>query len=342
MIFFIGIVNYIIDPLWCFNKNIAFGENQDGFNERQQKTNKITFTPFDYDTLIIGSSRTTYINQNDFEGTHAFNYACSNMDPYEYNGYIEYAKKINKKPFKKIIIGVDFFRTNEKNPSQFENPIFYINKSNSFLYRLKNLISLDALRFSLGNVAKKYISSNYFGYSRITNVKYMNKIDEEYKKKLIKCEFKEYSKRYGKKYKYRNIKKIFNTLKNNNRDTEFIVFTTPVSKVLLELINQQGRLIDYKKWIRDCVQSFGKLYNFMYLNDITKNLDNYKDLDHFKPEVGSLIAQRITGYTTPKARDFGVLVTKNNMEQHLKFIDNNFRALNDIFKKKDTPPHSTH
>ena len=68
------LVNFIIDPLWTFNHSNQFNNAQQGFNERQQKTNRAYFVGLEkYDTLLIGSSRSTYINQHDFYNMNVFN-----------------------------------------------------------------------------------------------------------------------------------------------------------------------------------------------------------------------------------------------------------------------------
>ena len=58
--------NYYIDPLWNFNHKNEWNDFQDGFDERQQKTNYILSHPFQYDSLMIGTSRVTYMNQFEF------------------------------------------------------------------------------------------------------------------------------------------------------------------------------------------------------------------------------------------------------------------------------------
>ena len=40
-VLFLGGVNYIVDPLWMFDHSNKFNQKQDGFDERQQKTNYI-------------------------------------------------------------------------------------------------------------------------------------------------------------------------------------------------------------------------------------------------------------------------------------------------------------
>ena len=84
---------YYIDPLWLFGTSHKYNDVQVAFNERQQKMNHIYYQPFEYDTLLLGSSRSTYINQHDFEGMDVYNFAVSNISVREYNAFIEFAKE---------------------------------------------------------------------------------------------------------------------------------------------------------------------------------------------------------------------------------------------------------
>ena len=38
---FVGGINYLVDPLWTFSHSNRFNNAQNGFDERQQKTNYI-------------------------------------------------------------------------------------------------------------------------------------------------------------------------------------------------------------------------------------------------------------------------------------------------------------
>ena len=74
----IPLLNYLVDPYWCFDHEILIGRYQAGFDERQQKTNFLTFNKGAFDTLILGSSRLTYTDTRDVPG-RAFNFATSKI-----------------------------------------------------------------------------------------------------------------------------------------------------------------------------------------------------------------------------------------------------------------------
>jgi len=91
---------------------------------------------------------------------------------------------------------------------------------------------------------------------------------------------------------------------------------------MFELMVKEGLYPYYKQWLRDIVEVFGEVHNFMTLNTITCDLENFYDGAHVYPSVGRLIAHRVIGAPDPDIPgDFGVLVTRENIEGHLRNID---------------------
>ena len=134
-------VNYVVDPLWIFTHNNKFNSKQLSFNERQQKTNFLYFNKIKYDNVLIGSSRTTYIDPNAFNALgKTFNYAVNGLLPYEYKVLLDNFRIINGSEPKYIILGLDFFSTN-KNKNKTKNEIDYLENTLSPLYSLKSLFN---------------------------------------------------------------------------------------------------------------------------------------------------------------------------------------------------------
>ncbi len=318
----IGTFNYVMDSYWTFDHENIFNKMQTGANERQQKTNYIYFHKFDYDSLLLGSSRTTLINQNDFyPPLKVFNYAVSLMMPQEYKPYIEFAKKVKGGDFKYIILALDFFGTNKYENSNVD-PKRIIQNTTSPLYRYKLLFSIDALKNSLANI-KRFITGKKYrrSYNR-HNVATTDALDPKFAKKFI--ERRNY---WEKRYLYNeNYKKIMQDLKKSNPNTKFIVFTTPVSAHLFNLMLQEGHIKDYERWLRELVDVFGKVTNFMTINSVTKDYPhNYLDSNHFYPRIGTLIAHKVLGKKDPKIpSDFGDVVTKENIDDYIRTLNNKY------------------
>ncbi|WP_078555902.1 hypothetical protein [Bacillus alkalicellulosilyticus] len=321
----VGSVNYIVDPLWLNNNKNQFNKLQSSFDERQQKTNHITFNDFNYDTLIVGTSRTTYINQHEFIGLKAYNYSVSAMRISEYNDYIEYAKTRNGKDFEFIVLELYWESFNKDIPSTHNDPSYYINTSNLPFYRLGSLLSIDTLEYSKENIEASFNErlTETRMYDR-DNIAY-TKGKSEKRSKREKEEFlaKAKNNRYKSNYDENYIGHL-NVIKENNPNTKFIIFTNPLTDYHLKSkVSNSSSFKDYERWINDMIEVFGEVYNFTTINTITNDITNYYDSHHFYPEVGTLIAHRLVGYENELIpSDFGILVTNENVGQHLEFVKN--------------------
>ena len=316
---------YYIDPMWTFDHSHTHNDVQTVIDERQQKTNNIHFQPFDYDTLLIGSSRGTYINQHDFEGMNVYNFSASNLSVREYEPFVDYAVKENKKPFERVILGIDFFKTSVNQSSTPLSLDSQIDKMEEPFYRYKNLLSFDLLEYAFDNyqMSKNNKVVQDRNYNR-ANVADTVRIDSEKTIEQTKEKIKKFRKEfYGNTYEYNpDYKKVLLQLKEKYPDTQFIIFTTPISTPLFQALVEEGRLEDYEQWLTDVIDVFGGVYNFMYPNTVTNDITNYFDGHHFYPEVGTMIAHRIDGTLTGVPEDFGQYVTKENLEDHLRNVGN--------------------
>lgn len=319
-IFPVGFFNYLIDPMWTFNQSNPYNDVQTVINERQQKTNTIHFQPFEYDTLLLGSSRSTYINQHEFKDMSVYNYAVSDMSILEYKSFLDFAKREKGSEFKTIILGLDFFKTSvqESKPLSIDD---YVAAANEPFYRYKNLLSKEILEYSWRNYqmsrADKIVEVRNYNRENVASAMAIDpdvKIDQTTEKiQKFRDVF------YGDTYEYNpEYKNILKELKENNPKTSFIVFTTPISTELFQALVDEGRLEDYDQWLRDIISEFGGVYNFMYPNSVTNDIYNYFDGHHFYPHVGTFIAHRISNPSDPSLpHDFGQYIDANGIDAHL-------------------------
>lgn len=310
--------NYFIDPMWTFKSNHQYNQVQTVINERQQKTNALYFNKGQYDTLLIGSSRTTYINQHEFNNHKVFNYAVADLSFKDYDEMIEFAKAQKNFSVDTIMIGLDFFKTSVAETSADSNFNTYIEQATEPLYRYKNLLSLDVLDYSRHNYRLSKVGEivEARNYNR-NNVAEAFQIDNEQREKETIEKINKFRNEFYKDEKYvynPEFKEMLKTIKKNNPNTDFILFTTPIYTGLFDALIEEGRYPDYVKWLEDIVEVFGEVYHFMYPNSVTNDMTNYFDGHHFYPEVGTMIAHIINDERSKEEpKDFGVLLTKDNL-----------------------------
>ena len=104
-------------------------------------------------------------------------------------------------------------------------------------------------------------------------------------------------------------------------------FVTPEGTLTMRLIAETpGRIDDYERMIRDAVEVFGGVWNFMYVNSVTSNHLYWREPSHSIGQVNEWVLDRIFGTGNPPA-DFGVYVTKDNIDEHLKEVRAQLMAL---------------
>ena len=73
-------------------------------------------------------------------------------------------------------------------------------------------------------------------------------------------------------------------------------------------------------------------YNSITTESISERMDNYIDNSHYSPKTGDLVLGRILSFQTEKIPEyFGILLTSDNIESHLKQI----RLDGEIWRKEN-------
>ncbi len=323
-------LNYVIDPLWVFSHSNSLNNKQPVFNERQQKTNKFYFglankTTQQYDALMIGSSRGAMFDQNDFTDMKLFNYSANNMAPWEYAGWIEVAKQIKGSDFKNIVIALDFFSAqgglDEKAIDPEKQPQSYLIRAQKSLYPYRSLLSLDTAKNAFNGLMKSIRSPGVEYYDR-QNVKYASQVPAEQRDEYIQWNLADHQKDFGENYQYKtDWPDLLENLKAQNPTSNFIILTTPVSKVWFDEFINPTHLNDYKRWLKDTVQVFKKVHHFMDVNSVTENLDNFFDAHHVYKNITQIMAKKVSGDNGVSNKslpdDFGVILTPENIEAYL-------------------------
>jgi hypothetical protein len=309
----VAFINYIIDPMWIFNSIKIEKLRKLDFDERQQKTNYLYFKNNNYNNVILGSSRTTYLNKNQFNKKlgDTFNYACNAMSPYEFDKFLEYFTKLTKNEPKNIILGLDFFGINKKTNHQFSNKD-YMSRTKQLFYKTEMLYNLKVLKFSLKNIRKSFKTKKaYYDINQIKHIPVKNK-------ELLKIQI-HHTLKHFKPFDYdEDMYNYLYKLKQKYKNSRFIVFTPAITFDQLILNHKDGLDQYYFRWLKQLVEIYGEVYHFMYISDFTKNITNFYDANHFHDKTGIVLAKDIVNGLESKKMNFGIILNKDNID---KFIN---------------------
>lgn len=314
--------NYFMDPFWTFAHSHKYNNVQKGTNERQQKANYIYFTEKNFDTLLLGSSRTTYMNPYSFLPFRVFNFSASGMRPQEYLTYIDFVMEDTNQAIENIIIGMDFFGYLDYGLFKFDNPKLIINDTKKDLYRWKILLSFDALNNSFKNLRDYFKNSNYsHRYSRDLVKTYHKRDNLESHKKQIDEDIKIYATSDYMGNANINYYSIISKIKEKYNSKNFIIYTTPVSFPLFQEMIKMGHKKNYKDWIKNLIDVFGEIHHFNYKNSISSNYIKYfADSNHAYPETNDIIAKTILNNKNI-IDDFGIVLTHENIDSFFEEFD---------------------
>lgn len=281
-------VNYYVDPLNIFgNKYVDIIYRQ---NERELKSIYLQKNKKKFNTVIIGSSRTSYIPVSSYGNLTIFNYSMSGICIEEYIEYLNFFAETQGEP-SVIFLSFDFHTSNNNYGKPADSrkiidftkskikPIFYYFTLNT----LKN--SLDVILQSRDDLTE-YYNRDIIKHRVNTNIPLT---DES-----IKNTLDEYTYNYLKRYEYReDYKKFLLTIRNRFPHSRIIVIICPVHDSLFNWTIQMISDKHYGRWINDIKDIFDEIYDFSGRESITTNRMNFFDAAHFYPSVGDKIMTEI-------------------------------------------------
>lgn len=314
--------NYYIDPYWNFSHAHANNDYQNGFDERLQKTNLLVNGVEPFDSLLIGSSRVTYMNTDEFKEEEVFNYALSSIHITEYSDYIAFAKKRNGGELDRVYIELSLHSYYAKVQPPMGEPETYFEQAQNRLLDYTSLFSQDTLHKSFVNYKASKANSYHLqrSYTRDNQVKttYPNKGLAKGKAAFIsRYDLTNYTTEfaYNEKYKDELMK-----IKNASPDSEFVIFTDMAHVDRLRTYLKNPNYFDaYARSIREIVNVFGKVNSFHLENDLTAKDQYWMDFYHFYPEVGDAMIHSLE--TGEDEGTVYISVTKENVDQYLSDLE---------------------
>lgn len=317
----IGGINIIIDPLFIYHKPL-FGLKPVITSERYQ--NAGIAKNFEFDNVIIGNSMCENFKPSDFkncfEGT-TVKLTASGSHALDWTYILEILKSRNNQPknivmnFDPYILEASPYETKhylpmflyDNNPFNDVNYLFNFSifkkyTFNSLLSNLNNDIQdIDTLFVWDDGVTKgkDFVLSNYERPEIVSEPPDINDAIALAKENI----------------------NLLIPYFDSMPETEFILFVSPFSVVYWD---NQTRLNKIEMWEKVYFEIFEILVNYENVHllfwtdtemlETISDLDNYKDLSHFVPEISLEIVERIDSLT-------GKLTSANYSDEIVKFFD---------------------
>lgn len=284
------------------------GNDQTIGDYRYVKVRNFYLTKRRIDAIIIGSSRVINIGDTTALNLYVFNFGILGGMPDEYAGYIRFA--VRNKPIRKVIVALDFYGSSIsglKGINDFgvsiQAPEVYIKEVKSETVFSAFLTQFDFSRFKR-LLNKIFFRTDFQKERQPENHTWVKKQWEIYENAYSHFKFNE------------DLPKIYSQIKESAGDAEIVVFLTPISAPLFELLQQHKLEAEYRRFIRTSVSSFGEVYNFMEINTFTSSPKNFIDENHTTNERLYEMIEYVLGDST-QTEVKATLLNSNNIDSYI-------------------------
>ncbi|MCA1990745.1 MAG: hypothetical protein LDL41_01675 [Coleofasciculus sp. S288] len=330
-----GLFNVAVDPY-----GVAYSPVRDNFNNLKiEKFNNVRlFKAVDVirlrpKSILLGSSRTDIgldPNHPAIANQNSYNLGLVGANMYEVRRYFEHALT-NQPDIKTVVLGIDFFMFNEyiQNSPDFDEARLD-QKTLTLRDSINVSFSMSALRTSLATVKSSAKSDAYYLYHPNGHrYVYGNKPDQPLKNKFRNM-LTGFLRRNGYYAKHQISQKHLDALKAvvetcKERNIELKIFISPSHAAQFNAIKEAGLWSNFEDWKREIVK-ITPIWDFSSYNSITTEpisdgMKNYWDSSHYRKEVGDLVLNRLFQMQEEAIpNDFGVLLTTDTIEAHLKKV----------------------
>ena len=330
----VGLFNWAIDPYGVFNSPEIIGINQ--AKPEKLKNGRlfkaVDITRIKPTTIFLGSSRTEY----GLDPKHpalknsqpAYNSALGAATPYELFRYLEHAI-VNQPELELVILGLDEFMFNELNKEGTGLSESRLEKRHLTIQDGINAsLSIQALQASQNTIS---LSKKFPEYRSFTQEGQLNLRQIDRDRSATKYRFERSTSIYFNAFpEYKLSQQYLTYLQKivdlcREKDIELHIFISPAHAARLQIIDKAGHWQMYEQMKREIV-NITPVWDFSGYNSITtekinNDMQNYIDESHYRKQVGDLVINRILSYQTEEVpQDFGVLITPQNIEEHLQKI----------------------
>jgi hypothetical protein len=343
IVLLVGLFNYIIDP-YGFNQKILIPNVNiiKDDNTRFPIKNKIPFVRAGgWDNLLLGTSKIGVMNTqpvNKLLGGRTFNLSLpASSIPEQYDAFM-YAIKFNH--IKNVVYGIDFLSLN-KNLKLSSDYIQFKEKLRSFdrIYNYDIYLNIDTLKTSFKDILNnRSADPKLHNYYSKTGVRHYDKFIQLSQKpnfdmerrihELLQEFFRDWVYAdYEFSFEYMDLfKKIVDYC--HAHDINLYVYIPPMYVEHFYAIKEAGLKDEFNTFKKELAK-VTNFIDFTGVNSVTKNPDLFWDSTHLRIEATSIVMNKVIKNRDTKGyEDFGVMVTKNNIEEHLKKQDLEYQKIN--------------
>ena len=309
---------FIIDPIQYFRKASFY---------KPFYSDALLMSPgiiknYEYDSLVIGSSMSQNFEIKDLNKFLEGNFIKSTeggVSAYEISKILEYSNSQNK--LKKLVLNIDYFSFSKQfNTVQTNFPEYIY--SDNYLDKFKYLYSYDSL-VKIAYTLKGNILNQSYGYDFNTCYSWGNNF--KYSEEIVLNSFRNdsFDKSFNKTtHNFDNMKIHLDlyVVSNLKPNLEYIYFLPPYSILVFNDALKKGWLEDllqFRTYLAEIAESNSNiyLYDFQVDIDTITDLNNYKDISHYSPDISKKILKDI------RDNNFRI-INKDQMIENNKILKN--------------------
>lgn len=291
-------VMLIVDPYFHFHKPLQ-GSSYRLYSERY--INDGIAKHFEYDAIITGTSMNQNFKvsqMNELFGTNAVKMTFAGGAFKEISDNLEVALSSGNE-VKTVIWGIDYLGLNRDYDfyyyEEFPDYLYDNNILNDVSYVFNKTILFEGLLNTLLMNLKGEPSTTFDEYASWDSERGWEIVSRYYQRtpEILPMQkiTSEEIERTGK-----NIEENIVKLVNKYPDTEFILFYTPYSVLYWESLLRDGLLdiqLEVEKMTSEMLLECEnvKLYSYFHKTDIMNDIDNFRDKEHYMPEINDKIME---------------------------------------------------
>ncbi|HEU4549691.1 MAG TPA: hypothetical protein VFS01_08345 [Rhizomicrobium sp.] len=293
----IGVLNYLVDPLWFFGGNKIQPRNF-AFNERVARMAHFMSTDRDFDCYIFGASRVAMVNVHDFKGHRCFMVSFENASPRELVAYASYMKAHARREPTLVVVGVDDFDFIDQADA---NDVPEFVRDGGVPHFWQYYFSWDVATWSLKTIFDISPKARYFGKDLSGQIRADARMLPVLRMTL----------KPGQKWhmslasvsEYAKFRQLF-------PKAHLVGYATPVAATRIAEYRMSGLLPFYIRALIETSTKFDEMYDFSIPSTITADPGLTYDGSHYQPSVSREIAIAIQRHEP----SFGVALTGRSTE----------------------------